>query len=315
MKRLCLATCALALALFLPSLARADAIGLATLGDSLTDTYTGKPYAGSNHSWTDLVQTYRSSDVNLFNFAKAGATSADVLAQGQPASAVVQVKAGNVHYVTLAVGGNDVGAFLAQINPANPATLDPTPHVAQLVTNVAKAAQALQASGAKVVLANVPDISLTPSMQSIIGGNPQLVALTGVMTDAINAQLKQLASSLGVPLVDLHKLNALSSGPLVLGGQDVHGMLYSIDGFHPSSLGSGLLANAEFEALREKYGVNVPQFSTSELLALAGLEKTGAGDFKASNFVIQPVPEPSALLLVGLGGIGLFAWRRRKLAA
>ena len=38
--------------LFACASAQAGPIGLSALGDSLTDTYSGKPYAGPNRSWT-----------------------------------------------------------------------------------------------------------------------------------------------------------------------------------------------------------------------------------------------------------------------
>jgi lysophospholipase L1-like esterase len=296
-----------------PPGSRADPFHLITLGDSLTDTYTGKPYAGPNLGWTDQLVAQRSGDITLHNFALAGSTSTTLLSQGQHTSAVNLIQAGTAKYVTLAIGANDIGAFLAQVNPAMPATLDPSAHAATLIGNVATTVAALQAAGGKVILANVPNIADTPSIQILTGGSPVIAALIGSLTDAVNTQLAALAQAKGIPLVDLRGLNALSSGPVLVGGTDVGGMLYSIDGFHPSSIGAGLLANVELEALRLGYGIDVPRFSDAELLQRVGLIPIDTtASFDAARFVTASAPEPSSLLLFGMGSVGGYLARRRR---
>lgn len=292
---------------------RADTITLATLGDSLTDTYVGRPYAGDNLGWTDLLSAHRSDRVSVFNVAAAGSTSSDLIANGQHKALGSLGRPGVIPYATLTVGANDILGFVYQINPADPATFDPTPHVQRLVGNIQTAVTELKAAGALVVLGNVPDITNTPAMQQQLAGNPDLAALVSGMTQAVNGELKTLARRERLALVDLEGLNKLSQNPVVLDGVDVQSYLYAPDGFHPSTIGSALLANAELEALRIAYGVDVPRFSNADILGFAGLtgDRWPSTNYNVAVFV-QWVPEPSGLVLAGLAVGAVVVARRRK---
>src|SRR4051794_5109991 len=50
----------------------ASPIAIATLGDSLTDTYAGSLYAPGEQSWTDQLMTNRSDHVQIHNLARFG---------------------------------------------------------------------------------------------------------------------------------------------------------------------------------------------------------------------------------------------------
>jgi lysophospholipase L1-like esterase len=295
---------------------RADPISLATLGDSITDTYAGKPYAGTNQSWTDQLRSLRPADVNLTNLARAGSTSTDLLTQGQDTTAANLIQEGKVRYATLIIGANDVGAFLQQINPNNPATLDPAPFIQKLLGNISTVVNKLQFAGdVGIVLANLPDIGNTPFFLTALAKTPAILQLLTAATNAANTQIEALAKERGLPLVDLYSLNNLSKQPTVtLGGINVKSFLYSVDGFHPSTIGSGVIANAELEALRRGYNVNVQALSDREILRAAGLQgKDGFADFNVGSFVItQNNPEPSSFVLAGLGGFGLLGIIRRR---
>jgi lysophospholipase L1-like esterase len=294
---------------------RAEPIAIVTLGDSLTDTYQGKPYGVGNQSWTDLLVARRAAVVNLTDLARAGSTSGTLLAQGQHTTAAQLIRHGDARYATVMIGANDVGAFLAGINPHNPATFDPTPYVRALAANLRVTVDTLHAAGAAgIVLTNVPDIGRTPNLQAALSGAPVILHLLTVTTDAVNAEIAALAAAKHLPLVDLHALSALAGGPVLLGGLDVQGRLYAIDGFHPSTIGSGLLANAELEALRRAYHVSVPLLSDAEILNAAGLSaRNPSATFDVSSYVfVHSVPEPSSLCLIGLGTTCLFGYFRLR---
>lgn len=273
----------------IPASVRSTPLPLITLGDSLTGTYEGAPYGGTHHSWTDLLRTFRLDHVSLHNLARAGATSADLLGQGQHSAAVELLRSGRARHVTLAVGANDIGAFLAQLDLSRPMSLNPARGVEALVGNVEAAVAAVTAAGGRLVLANVPNIADTPSVRPFVRAVPPAGWLLATVIDRANARIAALADRLGVPMIDLRALHALSSGPLHLGGVDVQHLLHSTDGFHPSAIGSGLLANAKLEALWSAYGIDVPRFSDAELLRLAGLKPLSpAASFDISRFVIRP---------------------------
>lgn len=305
--------------LFLPSEAtlRAGPVGIVTLGDSLTDTYAGKPYAGSNQSWTDLVTALRGNQALLTNLAKAGATSIDLVGPGQLGSAVQTIQQGQAHYATIMIGANNIGAYLANMDPNNLASFDPTPYVQTLAGNVNTAITALKAAGAQgIVLTNLPDIGQTPALQYALAGQQQVLQLLTLATQAANASIEALAAQHQVPLVDLHGLNQLAMQPLNVGGLDVQQNLYSVDGFHPSTIGSGLLANAQMEAVRKAFGVQITPLSDSEILAAYGLSANDpTAAFDVSSFVkAETVPEPTSLtlLLMGAAGMAGAAYRRRR---
>src|SRR5262249_36233438 len=146
------------LAVLLPvSAVRADPLTIAALGDSLTDTYVGKSYSGTNLNWVDQLRALRSDGVTITDLAHAGDTGADLLARGQHTDAIRLASQGSARYATLYVGANDIGAFVEGVSRGG--TLDPTATITRLVGNVGSALAALQAGGLKVVLANVPDIT------------------------------------------------------------------------------------------------------------------------------------------------------------
>jgi lysophospholipase L1-like esterase len=295
---------------------RADPIGIATLGDSLTDTYVNRPYAGPNLSWTDQLTRLRSSTITLYNHAVAGTTSDTLLTQGQHTAAADLVAAGAVKYVSLMIGANDLGAWVQSILTRAPVTPDAV--VGNLVTNIKTALDTIQASGkAAVVLGNVPDVGVTPFFRSALAGQPALLQTITDVTKSANKQIEALARQRGVPVVDLFALNDLSQSTVKVGGVDVTSSLYSVDGFHPSTIGQGLIANTVLEAFHQGYSLDTSnlRLSDAEILKEAGLLGHGGTFFDVSGFVhVQDAPEPSALTLLGLGALGLVGrvWRRKR---
>ncbi len=89
--------------------------------------------------------------------------------------------------------------------------------------------------------------------------------------DAYNAAIATEATARGAALVDLHGLlvTAASTG-VVIGGVRyssafLTGGLFSLDGFHPSDLGSGLIANRMIDAVNAKFGASIQRADISTL--------------------------------------------------
>src|SRR5579872_1290262 len=157
--------------------AHADALSIVTLGDSLTDTYLGKPYAVGNLSWTDQLKVFRNGSINITNLALAGTTSTTLLGQGQDTLAATLIHNGTAPLATLIIGANDIGNFLKGVGPQNPSTV-----VANLIANINTAVSTLEAAGnVKLVLGNVPDIGVTPYVKGLLAAYPtaQAQAIAG----------------------------------------------------------------------------------------------------------------------------------------
>ena len=143
--------------------------------------------------------------VSLANLSVPGADAADL--------AGVQLEAIAVHaptLVTVCVGSNDVDRTPAEF-------------AADLDAILAK----VTSLGARVVVCNVPDVSLTPKYESDPGAAARVVAL--------NVELTRLAAARNVPVADIYQVSQrVFAEPGLL----------SIDGFHPSAAGYELWAEA-----------------------------------------------------------------------
>src|SRR5947209_4644450 len=59
-------------------------VTIAAMGDSITATYTGQPWgAAGDHNWVEQLRSHEGRRLAIDDVAVAGATSADLLAQGQ----------------------------------------------------------------------------------------------------------------------------------------------------------------------------------------------------------------------------------------
>src|SRR5262249_21890619 len=153
-------------------------------------------------------------------------------------AAVRVIQQGGMKLATVMIGANDVGAYLGQLNPSNPASFNPLPFVQALATNVHDTVDALRAAGnVRIVLTNIPDIGHTPNLQATLGQAPAILHLLTVATNIMNDQIAGIAKTRNLPVVDLHDLNEIAHFPVMVGGVDVHNDLYAIDGFHPSTIG------------------------------------------------------------------------------
>ncbi|HLL53613.1 MAG TPA: SGNH/GDSL hydrolase family protein [Myxococcaceae bacterium] len=149
----------------------------------------------------------------LRNLCVTGAVSGGVARRQAPEA--VRVASAGPTLSTLAIGGNDVWRGVS-----------PRAYGRNLDIAVAQ----LRATGALLVMANVPDLSYAPLAAYV----PR--ALYDGRIQALNEEVAKVAQHHGVPLVDLYGHSQLH----LPGRPD----LFSVDGFHPSAAGYELWAEA-----------------------------------------------------------------------
>lgn len=267
---------------------------LAAMGDSLTASYAGFPGRSSDLSWTQQIDQKHPEKTDVFNEAVAGATSSDVLNGGQAEAVHNLVAAGDVDYVTLIVGANDLEAELYADLPillgGNPALFYQT-FVQNFTMTVAGNVQntldyVSTAGDVGWVVSNIPDVTITPAY----AGTDSFILFT--LHDAVvsaNVQIEALAAARQIPMIDLYELSHLTETPFTIGRVTVTN-LYAADGFHPNTVAQGVLADTILEALHSAYDAPVKHFvlSDQQILANAGIAHRHGRPtyFDVSAFVI-----------------------------
>jgi lysophospholipase L1-like esterase len=284
---------------------------MAVMGDSLSASYESYRAAYGDRSWVQQLQALRSSKVDIYNVAFSGATSSslfnsqldsDGVLHGPQVSAVVDLVAHHaVKDVVIMIGANDVLADLPLFNPSDPSSAGVfvNTFVSTVVTNIEKAVQTVAHAGhVNLVVSTVPDVTATPYFQA------NIAALTPLVETAIttaNDQLKTFAAGQDIPVVDLYGLTRLTTQTITVGGVQFlpatplpsgSPTLFTVDGFHPNTVGQGLLANSVLKAFQEGYDVNLKHLhlTDQEILSEPGIAHvagvTGHTFFDVRPFVI-----------------------------
>ncbi|MBI3822691.1 MAG: SGNH/GDSL hydrolase family protein [Planctomycetes bacterium] len=266
---------------------------LAVMGDSLSASYAGFPGRSGDQSWTQQLQQLRPHQVQIFNEAVSGATSGDVLSV-QAGAVAGLVAAGKVDYATLIVGANDLATELNADLPilfGGNAPLFYQTFVQHYTTSVVSNIEhtvAMVSSAGDVGLAvgNIPDVAVTPAYAST---TPAFILSTITAAElSANQQIASFAASHHLPVIDLFGLSHLAQSPLTLGGVTVNN-LYALDGFHPDTVGQGLLANTILQSLDRAYDAPVDhlQLSDQQILTEAGItHPPGHAYFEIDSYVI-----------------------------
>jgi lysophospholipase L1-like esterase len=273
----------------------ATGLTLAALGDSLTASYAGQPYgAAGDQNWVQQLAAHDAGRLTIVDEAVAGATSADLLAPGNQVDTVADlVRRHEVRNAVLIVGANDVSAHLPDFLAHNRDAF-----VSQVVGNIETALGRLADAGpVRLVVGDIPDVTLTPGFQFQISQLPlapaDVVWLTRDISGAIaaaNHQIEAFAAAAEIPVVDLNGLGKLAGpGPFVVGGVTIQGVngfgapapFYSPDGFHPATVGQGVLGNAILEAFAE---AGAPAFACLRLTDQQILDDAGVAHAPGRSF-------------------------------
>ncbi len=296
-------------------------VGLAALGDSLSDEYAGEPYSYADN-WVELLAA---SGVNVgawgsydeprregyaYDWARSGATSASLLAQGQPAGVASQAAAGLVNYAVLWVGHNDVfeafpGIYWYDVPGVGWNSEQIADFTSGVVGNIRSALDALAAADVHVVLVNIGDVSTLPAARQYFPDAQRRELVTQVVA-GVNAQLADLAADYRIPLIDMFALgevylgtNASPVESITIGGQTFWNAagqdasnLFVDDGVHPHTVAQAIFANLMLKALELGYGVDAGPYWRSEeaIVNLAGLPYGGQDTLNLdyAQYVVLP---------------------------
>lgn len=228
------------------------------------------------------------------DWAQSQATSADMVANQLP-GLLSQVRSGQVGLVSVIVGDNDFGHFLES---APALASDPQALMGRLEQVTASAEMNLDATvnavlganpNVKVVVGTIFDISQTPAVQSLAGAfgaqGQQLLQATSEAIGAYNAHVRAVAASNPrVALADLEAVDAAitaqaaqSGGTLTYRGftlqvatpGDAPNHLLLADGYHPGTVGQGLMADTIVSALDQTFNLPIRSLSLDQIIHLA----------------------------------------------
>jgi VCBS repeat-containing protein len=297
-------------------------VGLGVAGDDLSDEYVQESYS-YGRSWMQLLVGMKGIPAGAYgtyaeprrqgyeyNWARSGESSLTLLIDGQTDGLGNQVSQGKVNYTVLAVGENDfvlLGEAYDKIygNQWTQGQIDA--YVGSVADIIVSSLASLVATGANVVLVNVPDPGLAPLAKEP-EFYPDAAGRQRVATaiEALNARLEQMSILYNVPLVDLYKFEKSLFGthqaPIAsqtIGGvviQNTDGVArtnaFVEDGMHLNTVPQGLIANLIVEAIQQGYGTNVTSYRLSErdVVVAAGLTYGGQDTFalKYADYVVLP---------------------------
>ena len=315
--------------------ASAGPVGVAVMGDSIADEYefaVSPPGRGGGvaKSFGEILAQTRASDLSFgafsttsrgeprnqgyeFNWAREelATSSADLLTQGQHTGAAGQAAAGQVQLGLLVVGGNDFrGVFLA---PDPVAALSDPGLVPGILTNIATAAQTFLAASpnARLVIANIPDVTKLPRTRAALAANPAAAPLFAAVENVIDIANQNLAAVFAgndrVAVADLNGLfdDILGDANLSVGSHPIDRDGFGtgpshlfVDDLHPGTVGQAWIANLLLGAADDRFGLNVPLLSDADIVRVSGV----------------PLPEAAWAALVAAPLLALAARRRRTAA-
>jgi lysophospholipase L1-like esterase len=128
--------------------------------------------------------------------------------------------------------------------------------------NLDQVLSSLAASNRKIVLANIPDVTLLPFMVPVLKGNPSLSLQLKLTVASYDVIIEGLALKYNAPVVDIYSLvnglaeNGIRVNDVTLTTQ-MNGGLFSLDGIHPTDVGYAIIANAFISTINRRFGTKI----------------------------------------------------------
>jgi lysophospholipase L1-like esterase len=309
---------------------------LGAMGDSLTDEYWDSGVSTYASNWVSILVQFRGVNMGPtaaqagtnswgsprnggceFNWALSGATSAELLTEGQQTGLAGQASSNGVSSGVLDIGANDFNPAATDAYEAiyfgEWTAAEIQSYVNQTVSNVETALATVKGAGISMVLGNILDPGLTPAVDEFFTSPTSRQLVTAAVQSA-NIGLKNLAQKYQVPLMDWYGLetavfgsNANLRSTILVGNVAINLRgsdpgppdwtptdAFVSDGFHPNTVFQEMLANLILEAFNNGYNDNLALFSESNILTQASIPYGGADTLQAeigpySNYIILPI--------------------------
>ena len=330
-----------------------EAAVLGVMGDSLSDEYAEESYGAYAESWVEQLVLHASVDAGPTaseagapggsfgeprrtgygqNWARSGATSESLLSGGQHTGLAVQVSSDGIQYSVLAIGANDFhpsGATYQGIYAGTWSTTQIDAYVSQRLVNIELALDPVLAIGSRLLLVNVPDYGVTPTVRGFFPDSAGRQAVSDVIAQ-VNAGLETIAQVRGLVLFDIYESSIAIFGAHVsprttlllgnvaidLAASDTAGggnptAAFVHDGVHPNTTLQGIIAASVAEALNIGYDAGIPVFTEEQILAHRGLAYGGSdtlvSQLGTSADYIHSYVQPLAVPTLPPWGIALLA--------
>lgn len=291
--------------------ARAAAIRMAVMGDSISSPSSG--------NWIgQLTKTFPGA-ITFQNKAVGGATT-DTVISGQLNAVKSLALSGQIDDSTLIIGGNN---FLTSSALTGILGGNPTAAINNYVNDVKQIIDTIAAAGPNVhqVFGNMPDITVTPQVISQAAATNDPALALSLLSSAIqqaNQQANAYALSHNVVVVDMYSASHLF-GDLTSYTLAGHTFTtpFASDGFHPAGWVQGLLANMVDTAYNLRWNQGLPLLTDQQIVANQGFSASGPTNTTSlSQFILLPVPEPATWIMSLAGAFVALpiAWRRRYAA-
>jgi len=325
-------------------------VGLGAIGDSYVDEYQFAGTRSTARGFVEQLAQHRSVNLGQFrstsqtswgaprnfgyqyNWAQGGSTTLTAIQGGQHTGLAAQVTAGQVNYAVIATGGNDFALPANYTNIYSGALSGAalTTYINNTVSQVLTIHDTVRNAGANTVLVNIGDLSNSRELQTAFSDPVSRARVTLAISQA-NSQLLAAATNRNVPLIDVFQFGQLLNGNSPTNNTvNISGVVMETwnftngvsnpdhwfeDNVHAGSVYHGLYSNMIMKGMNY-YGANLAPFTDQVIFTNAGLTSFPAGPtyFNIDSFVIQPVPEPSGLLLLA-APLAMWRFRRKCLLA
>lgn len=285
---------------------------MGVLGDSYSDEYQFyAPHRSSARNWVEILaargvnfgdfqDSSRGEPRNqgfAYNWARSGATSADMIASGQHTGLASQVASGQVSAVVIFVGGND---FIDALHAPNPEASLKGSGIRAL-DNVRLAVETLRAASTsvKIMVATVPDLRDLPEFRQALRSKTlplSLADLASAEVETFNAEVRRLAArDSGLWVFDFASISRLSRLMypkfITVAGRrvereksgDTPDSLFLADERHLGTIGQGMLAKFMVDALNRGCKQTLPPLREDEIVSLADAVGPGSPSGLASG--------------------------------